>query len=183
MSGTQWENLPEPVPERPLPALAASWRGFTVDPRPPANQALRAADGDRDFAARLIEQARIDGRLSPVEHGDRATRAAGARTLGELLPLVGDLMVPEPGLRTGRQGRARQIARAGSMGWVGLALLFNAIWLMTSISSGHPIYYWPMWPMFFIGLPLVMGMFANRGTDRTPPQQPRQLPPGGDDLR
>ena len=67
------------------------------------------------------------------------------------------------------------------MGWVGLAVLFNAIWLMTSFSSGRPLYYWPMWPLFFIGLPIVMGLINNRGQGQQPRQEPpRQLPPGQD---
>ncbi len=177
MAGTQWENLPEPLPERPVPALSASWQGFAVDPRPPANQALRAADADRDYASRLIDQARLDGRLSPAEHDERADSAGAARTLGELVPLVSDLMVPAAG---GRHGHLRRFTQAGAMGWIGLALLFNAIWLMTSISAGRPIYYWPMWPMFFIGLPLVMSMFASRRSEPPPPPQQRQLPPGQD---
>jgi hypothetical protein len=181
MAGTQWENLPEPRQSRPVPALGAGWQGFTVDPRPQANQALRAADGDRDFAARLVEQARLDGRLTVVEAQERAARAAGARTLGELLPLVGDLMAVATATPYGRSDRGRRFIRGGAMGWVGLALLFNAIWLMTSITRGQPLYYWPMWPLFFMGLPLVMSLFASRGTNQ-PPQDRRQLPPG-DDLR
>ncbi len=64
MAGPQWENLPEPRQERPVPSLRSGWQGFTVDPRPPANQGLRAADADRDYAVRLVEQARLDGRLA-----------------------------------------------------------------------------------------------------------------------
>lgn len=185
MSGNQWENLPEPLPERAVPAVRTGWQGFTVDPRPPANQVLRAADTDRDFAARLIEQARLDGRLTIAERDDRAARVVGARTLGELVPLVDDLMAPTPDRDGDRRSRGRRFTRGGAMSWVGLALLFNAIWLMTSISSGHPIYYWPMWPLFFIALPLVMGLFANRGSgqpppDQPPPDQPRELPPDHD---
>lgn len=178
MAGTQWENLPEPLPERPAPALDASWQGFTVDPRPPANQVLRAADADRDYATRLIDQARLDGRLSSAEHDDRAAGAGAARTLGELVPLVSDLMLPAP--TAGHHGRHKRFTQAGAMGWIGLALLFNAIWLMTSISAARPIYYWPMWPMFFIGLPLVMSMFASRRSEPPPPPRQRQVPPGQD---
>ena len=178
MAGTQWENLPEPLPERPLPALSASWQGFTVDPRPPQNQALRAADTDRDYATRLIDQARLDGRLSGDEHEERFAGARAARTLGELAPLVSDLMVPSVTSET--SVRYQRFTRAGAMGWFGLALLFNAIWVMTSLSAARPLYYWPMWPMFFIGLPLVMSIFAGRRYGPQPQQ--RQLPPG-EDLR
>ena len=181
MAGTQWENLPEPRQGSPVPSLGAGWQGFAVDPRPQPNQALRAGDADRTFATRLVEQARLDGRLTMAEADERAARAAGARTLGELLPLVGDLMAMSATAPYGRQDRGRRFIRGGAMGWVGLALLFNAIWIMTSITAGHPTYYWPMWPLFFMGLPLVMSLFANRGNTQPPPES-RQLPPG-DDLR
>jgi hypothetical protein len=39
-----------------------------------------------------------------------------------------------------------------------------------------------MWPLFFMGLPLVMSLFANRNQPPRQEEQPRQLPPG-DDLR
>lgn len=181
MAGTQWENLPEPRQGSQVPSVRAGWQGFTVDPRPQPNQVLRAADSDRDFATRMVEQARLDGRLTAPEAEERAARAAGARTLGELLPLVGDLMAVAVTAHEGHPDRARRFVRGGAMGWVGLALLFNAIWLMTSITRGQPMYYWPMWPLFFIGLPLVMSLFANRGNSQPPPER-RQLPPG-EDLR
>jgi hypothetical protein len=183
MAGPQWENLPEPMPDRPVPSLRAGWQGFTVDPRSPANQGLRAADADRDYATRLVEQARLDGRLSLAEADERAARASGSRTLGELLPLVGDLMPVSTDASFAHRDRGRRFMRGGAMGWVGLALLFNAIWIMTSLSAGRPAYYWPMWPLFFMGLPLVMSLFANRGQRPPPrPDQHRELPPG-DDLR
>jgi hypothetical protein len=183
MAGPQWENLPEPRPERPAPSLRTGWQGFTVDPRPPANQGLRAADADRDYATRLVEQARLDGRLTVVEAEERGARASGSRTLGELLPLVGDLMAVTTNTGYARHERGRRFTRGGAMGWVGLALLFNAIWIMASLTAGRPAYYWPMWPLFFIGLPLVMSLFANRGQSQPPrPEQSRQLPPG-DELR
>ena len=181
MSGTQWENLPEPRQEPPVPSLAAGWQGFTVDPRPPANQVLRAADADRDFAIRLLGKARMDGRLTVAEAEERSARATGARTLGELMPIVGDLMIVAATGQHGRPDRGRRFVRGGAMGWVGLALLFNAIWLMVSITAGRPTYYWPMWPLFFIGLPLVMSLFG-KGNNQPPPDQPRQLPPA-EDLR
>jgi hypothetical protein len=183
MSGNQWENLPEPRQERPVPSVNAGWQGFTMDPRTPANQGLRAADSDRDFALRLLDQAQLDGRLTAAEAEDRTARATGSRTLGELLPLVGDLVAVPSAAPYWHANRGWRFIRGGAMGWVGLAILFNAIWLMTSLTAGRPAYYWPMWPLFFIGLPVVMGVINNRGQNQRPRQeQPRQLPPG-EDLR
>ncbi len=152
---SQWENLPQSVPERrPVPATA-SWTGFGADPRIPANQPLRAADADRDFAAGLIEQARLDGRLDAAEAVERAARVAQSRTFGELAPLVSDLMVASAVTGAARPGPSRG-ARAGVTAWVGLAVLLNAIWLMTVLTAGHLLYYWPMWAMVGTGVPVLM---------------------------
>lgn len=185
MSGTQWENLPEPVPQRAVPPVGASWQGFSVDPRPAAHQDLRASDGDRDYASRVLDQALADGRLAASEHQERRDRLASSRTFGELVPLVSDLMVPIAGSHQANLGM--RLRRAGALGWVGLAILFNAIWLMTSLTAGRPLYYWPMWPMFGIGIPVVIGLISGWGSDASRPRHrppasgpPPQLPPGPD---
>ena len=43
--------------------------------------------------------------------------------------------------------------------WLGVSLLLVAIWALTSYSTGHPLYFWPVWPIagmgvaaFFMGL-------------------------------
>ena len=149
---TQWENLPQPLPERPAVPVTASWSGFSADPRQPANRGLRASDADRDFATRLLEQARLDGRLDAGEQGGRAAQVAVSRTLGELVPLVSDVMV------AGASPAPRRPDAGWMRGWVGLALLFNAIWLMTCLTAGRLLYYWPMWPMLGTGIPVLMGL-------------------------
>jgi hypothetical protein len=50
-------------------------------------------------------------------------------------------------------------------GWVGLAVLFNAIWLMTVLATGHLLYYWPMWPMLGTGIPVMMTLFWSRSPE------------------
>lgn len=176
MSANQWENLPEPRPERPITPFAASWQGFSADPRPPANQALRASDADRDYATRLIEQARLDGRLTPAEQAERANVVAGSRTLGELAPLVGDLMPADPAVSSSELARvhARNVALRS---WIGLAVLLNVIWVMTSLTAGQLLYYWPMWPMAGVGVPLFFAFAAGGRRSARRSQPPRQLPP------
>jgi hypothetical protein len=170
---TQWENLPESRPERPVGPVAPSWSGFTADPRVPANQHLRASDADRDFATRLIQQARLEGRVDAAEHDERTLQAANARTLGELAPVVSDLMVANaaPGLVMGRSsaGAARVV-----MGWIGLAVLLNAIWLMTVLTTGHFIYYWPMWPMVGTAVPVAMALLWPRSAEEEARLQDRR---------
>ncbi len=171
---TQWENLPQPVPQRPVAPVAAAWSGFSADPRQPANTDLRASDADRGFAARIVDEALAEGRLDPAEHAERLLQAGGARTLGELVPLVSDLMVASAARGVGARARGR-LARAGVMGWIGLAILFNTIWLMTSLTVGTLLYYWPMWPMLGTGIPVLVALTAGgsagqaRDDDRSRP--------------
>jgi hypothetical protein len=157
---TQWENLPEPVAPRPAtPAtpVTASWAGFSADPRIPANQSLRASDADRDFAAQLVRQAMAAGRIDAAEQDARALAVSGARTLGDLSTQVADLMVADAvrGVSARSRGRVTNALR----GWAGLAVMLNAIWLMTVLTTGHLLYYWPMWPMAGTAIPLVMALF------------------------
>ncbi len=50
-------------------------------------------------------------------------------------------------------------------GWVGLAVLLNAIWLITVVSTGHFLYYWPVWPMLATGVAAFMALgFAGSGS-------------------
>ncbi|MFT4109050.1 DUF1707 SHOCT-like domain-containing protein [Propionicimonas sp.] len=162
---TQWENLPEPAPQsEPAPAVA-SWSGFSADPRVPANQPLRASDADRDFATRLIRQSGTEGRLDAAEAEGRVLAVARSRTFGELAPQVADLMVAGAVQQVPQRSRNR-FARAALRGWLGLAMLFNAIWLMTVLTTGHRLYYWPMWPMLGTAIPVVMAL-SWQGSDRS----------------
>ena len=68
------------------------WAGFALDPRHPAHAGLRAADEDREHVHRLLSEAYARGQLSPEEHDERVDFVAGARTLGELPPVVDDLV-------------------------------------------------------------------------------------------
>ncbi|WP_110946151.1 DUF1707 SHOCT-like domain-containing protein [Streptomyces avicenniae] len=58
------------------------------EPPPPP---VRASDADRDRVAEILAQALSDGRLDTDEHAERLDAVYGAKTLGELEPLVRDL--------------------------------------------------------------------------------------------
>ena len=75
-----------------MTSAAAGWAMFALDPRERAHASLRASDADRDVVAHLLANAYADGRLDREEHDQRAGTAATARTLGELPPLVVDLV-------------------------------------------------------------------------------------------
>lgn len=82
------------MPSDDLTSTNALWANFAHDPRERSHSGLRASDADRDLVARVLSSAYADGRLDREEHDQRAETAAAARTLGELPPLVSDL-VPE----------------------------------------------------------------------------------------
>jgi hypothetical protein len=59
-----------------------------------------ASDGDRDAAARVLNEAFAEGRLTADEHGERVRAAYAARTWSELARLTADL--PDQGDAAGR---------------------------------------------------------------------------------
>ena len=72
------------------------WASFPHDPRDPAVYSLRASDADRDVVHGVLTEAFADGRLDRAEYDERATATLQARTLGELPPLVADLVPDRP---------------------------------------------------------------------------------------
>ena len=72
------------------------WASFQHDPRDPAVAPLRASDADRDVVHGLLTEAFADGRLDRDEYDERSTATLQARTLGELPPLVADLVPDRP---------------------------------------------------------------------------------------
>jgi hypothetical protein len=71
---------------------ADAWSAFTHDPRDPAHARLRASDADRATAGHLLAEAYAEGRLDLAEHDERADHAGAARLLGDLVPLLDDLV-------------------------------------------------------------------------------------------
>lgn len=145
------------LPEKPL------WERFSADPR--VQSAFRASDADRDLAADVVNTAFQEGRLDAVEHGDRLAAVLQAKTLGEFVPMLSDIVVsgrpPKPPRAAGPVSRTRRVAVRS---WVMGAVLFNVIWLATWVlSASAPYYYWPLWPMIGTAIPVVMAMLA---TDR-----------------
>ena len=61
-----------------------------------AEPAVLASDADRDAAARVLNEAFADGRLTAAEHGDRVHAVYGSRTWPELAELTADLPRPAP---------------------------------------------------------------------------------------
>lgn len=77
------------------------WGSFAHDPRDPAVAALRASDADREVIHGVLAEAFADGRLDRAEYDERSSSVLTARTLGELPPLVADLVPALPARTSG----------------------------------------------------------------------------------
>ena len=72
------------------------WSAFERDPREQGSAGLRAADRDRDVVRQLLAEAFADGRLDREEFDERSDQVTHARTLGDLPPIVRDLVPVTP---------------------------------------------------------------------------------------
>ncbi|HCB05612.1 MAG TPA: DUF1707 domain-containing protein [Nocardioides sp.] len=117
------------------------WASFQHDPRDPAVAPLRASDADRNIVHGVLTDAFADGRLDRDEYDERTAAVLQARTLGELPPLVADLIPDRPLLpaqlplaamsRSDLEQRAvekwRSDRREALLGFLGTLLFFGAL--------------------------------------------------------
>jgi hypothetical protein len=145
------------------------WSSFRLDPREPGNAGLRASDADRAVVQQVLTEAYADGRLDREELDARATTAGAARTLGELPPLLADLVAP-PSASPARLERVtrdelerRAVAKYESdrreafLEFVGPSLVCTAIWFL--IGGGG--FFWPGFVIVFTFLN-VLRVVVNR---------------------
>lgn len=139
------------------------WSSFTHDPRPPANAVLRASDADRDVVRQVLVEAYADGRLDRDELDTRSAAAAAARTLGELPPLVSDLvarvphayaptLVPADELQRRAVAKYESERREAFLGFLGPSLICVVIWFVLGMGSG---FFWPAFVIAGTGIHLV----------------------------
>jgi hypothetical protein len=142
------------------------WSGFSLDPRDPAHAALRASDLDRELVQQVLTEAYADGRLDREEFDERSEHTTTARTLGELPPLMTDLVSSRAlARRTGSdlataspdELRAMAVTRYASdrreavLGFLGPSLICWAIWAAVMF-GGFP---WPLFVMLGTGINLI----------------------------
>ena len=122
------------------------WSSFTHDPRRPTNAGLRASDGDRGVVQQVLTEAYADGRLDREEFDSRSAEAVSARTLGELPPLMADLVAPDSGspvpvadddLQRQAVAKYQSDRREAVLGLLGPSIVCVVIWLVSvEVSSG-----------------------------------------------
>lgn len=136
---------------------------------------MRAADSDRQAVADKLKKAMDEGRLDLAEYDERLQQTYAAKTYGDLQGLLDDLpdgtlpvqapagarpapaaAAPVPQTTRDRSG---QLVRAWLGGFGGIFVLSSAIWLITSITTGHMLYFWPVWLL----IPMVLGALGRFG--------------------
>jgi FAD/FMN-containing dehydrogenase len=133
------------------------WGKFSQDPRRAEAAHLRASDQDRDVVLQVLGDAYADGRLTREEYDTRAESAGSAKTLGDLPPIIRDLVPEPPARRTSElalatpeqlQARAeeryRSARRQAVSGMVIPSVITIVIWLVTTAPGGFP------WPVFVV---------------------------------
>jgi hypothetical protein len=115
------------------PVSEAFWQEFELDPRHQSFAGLRASDRDRDLVSRLLSESYAQGRLDRAELDARADSLASARTLGELPPIVSDLVPAGPGPSSPARTRGPQEMRERAVAnWTRSRR--DAVWTFVSVS-------------------------------------------------
>jgi hypothetical protein len=177
---------------RPSPPAPAPGQPPVPAPGRPERQPahFRAADTDRQQVADRLRAAMDDGRLSLLEYDERLGKAYAAQTYGELAELTRDLpephsppLVPDPNARPAAPKRRSRFGAAGRS-WLGGAVFFNGIWLLTSLPDPLVHYYWPVWPLGVWGIAALSGAVGGKGRPAPGPGGPATGgDPGRDDRR
>jgi hypothetical protein len=125
---------------------------------------MRASDRDRAVIESVLGDAFAEGRITRAEYDERTEAALTSRTLGELVPLIGDLPVgrapasgsshlSEQALRKWQADR-----REALVGLIGLSALLWTIWAVTMWGE----FPWPLFPIGFALMNLVRILVNKR---------------------
>jgi hypothetical protein len=123
---------------------------------------LRVGDVER---GRVVDQLRTHyaaGRLDLADFETRTTAALAARTRGDLVPLLADLPIETRGRTAGPPARERHgttALEAYLRFWIPLSVMFIIIWALSDFGG----YFWPAWPMFGTGIPMLFMLSGHRG--------------------
>jgi Domain of unknown function (DUF1707) len=138
------------------------WESFRLDPRQPGNASMRASDADREIVRVMLADAYADGRLTREEYDERLNTLYGSRTLGEVSALVSDLVPPDGppsapapllsvDLRKRGAGKWRRDVEESFVAFLVPSIICTVIW----IAAAGGGFFWPVFPMLFLGLNLV----------------------------
>jgi Domain of unknown function (DUF1707) len=142
--------------------VAGFWESFRLDPRQPGNASMRASDADREIVRVMLADAYADGRLTREEYDERLNTLYDSRTLGEVSALVTDLVPPDgpspaaapllpADLRKRGAGKWRRDVEESFVAFLVPSIICTVIW----IAAAGGGFFWPVFPMLFLGLNLV----------------------------
>lgn len=139
------------------------WASFAHDPRDPELASLRAGDADRELVRGVLASAYAEGRLSRTEFDQRSDQVGAARLMGDLPPLMRDLVPPRPTavapLVSASDEEIRLAAldvyaatrRQGVLTFLGPSIICWAIWGAIALGSGAQF----PWPLIVMAATLV----------------------------
>ena len=142
-------------------STSSVWQEFSADPRDRMNASLRASDADRDVIRRVLADGYAEGRLDRDELDERVDAAGVARLLGDLPPLIDDL-VPTA-LVSGATRALEAIPQRAVARWekqrrdavwsfLSASAICWAIWLVGAL-TGHGTHFpWPLFVMLGTGI-------------------------------
>jgi uncharacterized protein DUF1707 len=123
---------------------------MTVERVPPP---MRASDAERAEIARALEAATAAGRLTVAEADERLAACYSARYRHELGPLVEDLPT-DPPAAPARSRPARSRPALPLVAHATVVSLLSVLLIVAWVGSGAA-FFWPIWPMFWLGVSLV----------------------------
>jgi Domain of unknown function (DUF1707) len=177
--------------------VEAFWGAFRLDPRQPGHASMRASDADREVVRAVLVDAYADGRLIREEYDDRLNTLYGSRTLGEVSSLVTDLVPPDSpavapapllpaDLRTRGARKWRKDVEESFAAFLVPSIICTVIWIAVTGRG----FFWPAFPMLFLGLNLVKTVVqresviereVRRLEEQAAKDTAPQLPTGRDD--
>jgi hypothetical protein len=123
---------------------------------------IRASDGEREQTADLIRQAAAEGRLTMAELEERLTTTYGARLRHELPPLVVDLPAPPRPTPAGPESRRLSSWDRAALGLHAALVAALVVAVLTRWVAGGAAFFWPVFPIFWAVLSLVVHARVRR---------------------
>ena len=177
--------------------MAAFWESFRLDPRQPGHAPMRASDADREVVRAVLADAYADGRLTREEYDDRLNTLYASRTLGDMPALVTDLVPPDgpatapaalqpADLRTRGARKWRKDVEESFAAFLVPTVICTVIWIAVTGRG----FFWPAFPMLFLGLNLVKTVAQRESVierevlrleEQAAKDTAQELPTGGDD--
>ena len=143
-----------------MSGMSDLWQQFEHDPRSPAYAAMRASDADRELVHQALGDAFAQGRLDREELDERTDAVNAAKTLGELPPVLADLVPtsgsaslvrPSPDVHAQAVAKWEKSRRDALMGFLTPTLICWAIWFVVGFGG----FVWPVFVMIPTGLGLL----------------------------